>query len=249
MFVLFVYVFNYAGYRLSVAGDELEVTYGLLERQHVHVPRARLQHVTIVDNPLQRRLGLASMHLRSAANIGGGNTPGRVDIPLIRRAALPGLLPQLLGDPAAAPPELTRRPRAAKRRGIVRRTVLLVIPAIVALFVFPPVGIVALAVALAAGYVWGRAAHTLAGFAVRPPVASFAAGVFRHETHLVPIARVQSARTHQSPFQRRAALSTIFLDIAGSRGAPSLYDASETTAHDIRRSVPLLTATNATPSH
>jgi putative membrane protein len=240
---LVAYVLNYAGYRLDVAGDELQLSYGLLEKQHVHVPRARVQHVVIVDNPVQRALGLVSMHVRSAASVtSAGGISGRVDIPIVRRDALPLLLPHVLGDVTASTPSLTPRPPAARRRGIVRRVAVLVVPATVALVVSPPIGVLAIAVAAGAGYLWGRAAHALAGYAAAPPVAAFAAGVFRHELHLVPVRRVQSARTRQSPFQRRSKLGTILLDIAGTRTAPSLYDGDETIARDIRRRVPLATA-------
>jgi putative membrane protein len=240
---LVAYVLNYAGYRLTVAGDELQLSYGLLEKQHVHVPRARVQHVVIVDNPLQRALGLVSMHVRSAASVtSAGGISGRVDIPMVRGQALPGLLPHVLGDVAASTPPLSPRPAAARRRGIVRRVAVLVVPATVALVVSPPIGALAIALAAGGGYLWGRTAHVLAGYASAPPVAAFAAGVFRHEVHLVPIRRVQSARTRQSPFQRRSKLSTIELDIAGTRTAPSLYDADEAIARDIRRRVPLATA-------
>jgi putative membrane protein len=238
-----VYVINYMGYRLALAGDELRLSYGLLEQQHVHVPRSRLQRVTIVDNPVQRALGIASMHLRSAASATSGRVSGRVDIPVVRRDALPALLPYVLGDVAASNPPLTRRPAAAKRRGIIRRVAVLIVPAAVALVASPAAGVVALVVAVVAGYFWGRAAHTRAGFAEAPPVIAFGAGVFQHETHLVPAARVQSARTRQSPFQRRSGLSTILLDVAGTRSAPSLYDVDAALARDIRRRLPLATAT------
>jgi putative membrane protein len=219
-----------------------------LEKQHVHIPRPRIQHVTILDNPLQRALGLASMRVRSAASAQrSGNVSGQVDVPIIRRIELSTLLPRLLGDESVSLPTLTARPAAARRRGIVRRIALLAVPALAALVASPPVGAVALAAAVGAGFLWGRAAHRLAGFSAVGPFTVFTAGVFRHETHLVPVARVQSARTDQSPFQRRSRLSTISCDIAGTRFAPSLYDVDEVVARDLRRSIPLATAANATP--
>ena len=239
LLALAVTTLNYAGYQLNVAGDELQLTRGLLDKQHVHVPRARVQHVTITDNPLRRALGLVSVHVRSAANVNAvDGVSGRVDIPILDRAELVHLLPHLMGDLAATVPVLEPRPPAAKQRGIVRRTALVLIPAFVALVVHPPLGLVAVVLAIAVGFWWGRAAHARAGYAVTGPLVTFAAGVLRHEIHFVPVRRVQSARTWRSPFQRRRALSTIEVDIAGSRIAPSLYDCDDNVARGIRQTLP-----------
>jgi putative membrane protein len=237
---------NYGGYQLDVAGDELQLTRGVLDKQHVHVPRARVQHVTITDNPLRRALGLVSVHVRSAANVNAADgVSGRVDIPILDRAELVHLLPHLMGDLTATVPVLEPRPDAAKQRGIVRRTALLLVPALVTLVAFPPAGVVAVVFALAAGLWWGRVAHARAGYAVTGPLITFAAGVLRHEIHFVPVRRVQSARTWQSPFQRVRALSTIGVDIAGSRFAPSLYDCDEAVARGIRQTLPRASRTHS----
>jgi putative membrane protein len=124
----------------------------------------------------------------------------------------------------------------------VRRTVLLVVPALFALVV-PIIGLLACAVAVVTGIAWGRAAHRRAGHGVTPSITAFAAGVLHHRVHLVPATGVQSARTRRSPFQRRAGLATIALDVAGTRDAPSLYDADVSVARALRNDLPRATAT------
>jgi uncharacterized membrane protein YdbT with pleckstrin-like domain len=157
-----------------------------------------------------------------------------------------------MGDLTATVPVLEPRPAAAKQRGILRRTALLLVPGLVTLVVFPPPGLVAVVFALAVVFWWGQVAHARAGYAVTGPLLTFAAGVLRHEIHFVPVRRVQSARTWQSPFQRRRDLSTIEVDIAGSRIPPSLYDCDEAVARGIRQTLPRPSRTHLTigdPAH
>jgi len=230
---------TYARYTLSLAGDDLRLTHGALERRHVTLPRARVQHIEISDNPLRRAFGVVSVSFRSAASIGAdrGGATGRVDIPIVNRADIPGLLAALMGARSWTPPELQPRPTAARRRGIVRRTAPLLALAAILLVIEPIAGVIAFGVAVV-GIPWGVAAHRRAGHAVTPSITAFGAGVLHHRLHLVPIERIQSARTVQSPFQRRVDLTTFALDIAGSASAPGLYDLDVEAATSLRRALP-----------
>jgi putative membrane protein len=234
-----IHVITYADYRLAVSGDDLRLSYGVLDRQHVSMPRARVQRVSVTDNPLRRAVGLASVRVWSAATTGGDREglAGRLEIPILPRERVAALLPTLMGDDAWCPPVLTPRPRAALRRGVVRRVVLLAVPGFVTLVFSPPVGLAALAASCAA-VPWGRLAHRRAGHATTAVVSAFAAGVMRHRIDVVPNTRVQSARTSASPFQRRTGLATIDLDIAGTRHAPSLYDIDAANAATLQQELP-----------
>jgi putative membrane protein len=227
---------TYARFRVSLVGDDLRVDYGLFEVQHLTMPRARVQHVSIVDNPIRRALGLLSVTLHSAA-VPGAEHATRFKIVAMPRDRVGEVLSFAL--PRAHGPwrdlDLEARPPAARRRAVVRRTVLIAIPAIVAAIAFFPVGLLSLAAA-ALGIPWGATAHRRAGHAVSDATAVFAAGVVSHRVQIVPVARVQSSRTAQSPFQRRSDLATLALDVAGS--APRLYDMDATTAARLRATVP-----------
>lgn len=230
-------VLTYAGYELSRAGDEMRLSHGALEQRHVTMPIARVQYIEISDNPLRRAFGIASVSIRSAAQIGAVGQSGRVEIPIVDRTEVSGLLAALMGDQSWTPPPLHPRPPAARRRGIVRRTAPILAIAAIVLAFEPVAGVVVAACALG-GFAWGVVAHRRAGYAVTPAIAVFAAGVVLHRLHLVPIERIQSARAVQSPFQRRAGLTTLALDIAGSAGAPGLYDLDVPTATTLRRELP-----------
>ena len=137
-------VLTYACYSLSVHGNDLRVDYGLLQVEHLTVPRRRVQLISVTDNPVRRAFGFAAVALHSAApEGGGGDASGRLTIPLIERKHLPALLAALMDDTSWQVPPLQPRPAAARRRGIVRRSLALAIPALVAAIAAFPMGLVA----------------------------------------------------------------------------------------------------------
>ena len=62
---------QYAGLTVSVSEGDLRVDYGALDKQHLSIPRRRVQQVSIADNPLRRALGIVDVTLHSAAAPGG----------------------------------------------------------------------------------------------------------------------------------------------------------------------------------
>jgi putative membrane protein len=220
------------GYVLRADGQDLHVRHGLLSVQEQTLPRARLQQVTVIDNPLRRALGIASVVLHSAA--GAAAVEGQsnaVRIPLVRTGVLAGTIEAVAG-PRWAVPELRRRSDVARRRAVRRRVGILV------LLLGPTVVLAPLALL---GIPWGRAAHRRAGYGATPAVAAFASGVLHHRLDLVPRRRIQSARCSSSPFQRRLGLATVWLDVAGgsTRGpltsSPHLHDLEGTVADEAMR--------------
>ncbi|MDZ7731845.1 MAG: PH domain-containing protein [Acidimicrobiia bacterium] len=133
------------GFTVVLRGDDLHLRFGLFEVRKLTVPRRRVQHVTVVDNPIRHALGLASLELRTASATGGGSEG--FEIPLVRRADVDDLVTEMMGDDAWREPEIASRPPRARGRGIRRRCLaiaLLVAPPAVLLF---PAGLVVLALA------------------------------------------------------------------------------------------------------
>jgi putative membrane protein len=233
---VFATVLQYAGLTVSMSDGDLRVDYGALDKQHLSLPRRRVQQVSISDNPLRRALGIVDVTLHSAAAPGGEHA-SHLTVIAFPRADVGPFLAFLMQDPEWLPPALQPRTRAAHRRAIVRRSALLCVPAVAAAVAFFPEGVLSLAVAAGAGYAWGTVAHRRAGYANTDAITVFAAGAISHRVHVVPRRRVQSARTTASLFQRRAGLATCWLDIAGSP-APHLYDIAAATAADMRTHIP-----------
>ena len=98
------------------------------------------------------------------------------------------------------------------------------VPPALALAALPVLG-VAVAVGLAAYRSLGHA--TGEGFLYAR------AGVAIRVLTVVPVAKAQSGSVRSSPFQRRAGLATLHVDIAGGGPTPQVHDESEPRAEDL----------------
>jgi putative membrane protein len=229
------------GFTLARTGNDLVVRRGLLERREAVLPLARLQVVRIEESLLRRALGLASIRIQSAGRAGRSDqTASRLAIPVLQRAQVNRVLEELL--PGAAPvPRLLLPPPAARRRAVTRSVVVAtVVMAAIALLLWwlsaldvltVPVafGIVALPV-LALAVTLGLAAYRHLGHATREGFLYARVGVAIRVTTAVPVAKAQSGSVRSSPFQRRAGLATLHVDIAGGGPTPRVHDESEATA-------------------
>ena len=229
------------GFTLARVGDDLVVRRGLLERREAVLPLARLQVVRIEESLLRRALGLASVRLQSAGRRGGSDeTASRLAIPILQRAQVNRVLGELL--PGAAPiPRLRAPPPAARRRAVTRslvRTTLAV--AVVALPIWflatgnglgvAPRSALLVLPLLALAVAIGLAAYRSLGHAAGERFLYARAGVVIRVLTVVPVAKAQSGSVRSSPFQRRAGLATLHVDIAGGGPVPRVQDEAEPRA-------------------
>jgi putative membrane protein len=84
-----------------------------------------------------------------------------------------------------------------------------------------PVAVVVLLLAAAAG----ELAYRGLGHAWDGGVLTSRHGGIARDTVVVPAAKVQSTRLESTPFQRRAGLATLYVDVAGRGRTPSVRDA------------------------
>jgi putative membrane protein len=227
-------------YSLSHQGDDLHLRFGVLDVRQLTIPRARVQQITITDNPVRRRLGLVGVTLHSATLPGGSGEQQRdtrFQIPVLDGSGLDDFLARMMGDRSWSPPPLIQRPDSARRRARFRRCALLAVLLIGPAGVAWPLGLVLLAL-VAAGVPWARLAHRSAGHGTSPSLVALARGAIHHRLDLVPLARIQSCRTSAGPLDRRRRLTVLHLDIAGSARAPSLRDIDAGTGAGLLRSLP-----------
>jgi putative membrane protein len=232
------------GFTLARVGDDLVVRRGLLERREAVLPLARLQVVRIEESLLRRALGLASLRLQSAGRTGGHDeTASRLAVPVLQREQVNRVLGELL--PGAAPvPALRTPPPAARRRAVTRslvRTALAVAAVGLALWLLSAGGgpgvasRAALLVLplLALAVVAGLAAYRSLGHAAGERFLYARVGVAIRVLTVVPVAKAQSGSVRSSPFQRRAGLATLHVDVAGGGPVPRVYDEAEPTAETL----------------
>lgn len=200
----------------SIRGDELRVTYGLLQRHELVVRTDRVQDAQVSQRLLLRPFGRADLRLRSAAS--GRGDASRADIPLLAPAEVDRVLGRIL--PAAVPrPALAPAPPAARRRALARGAVVSVLlGAAVVVLAWAATWslLVLLVLVLPLGTALGELSYRGLGWAERAEVHHSRVGALGRRTAIVPAARVQSASVVASWFQRRRGLATTRLDLAGA---------------------------------
>ena len=222
------------GYDLALVGEELHLRRGLLDRKESVLPLARVQAVRVTASPLRRALGYVSLRLQGAG-AGTDREERRMVVPLLRAEhvdrVLALVLPGLPGLPDLLPPHPAARRRAVKRRLGPAAAVALVTT--VALWPWGAASLLLLPVAVALGI----AAYRGLGHARLPAALVTRTGTLTRESVVVPTDRVQSARLHSSPFQRRQGIATLHVDVAGPGGSPRVVDIEHTTAEDLLHGV------------
>jgi putative membrane protein len=232
------------GFTLARVGNDLVVRRGLLERREAHLPMARLQVVRIEESLLRRALGLASIRIQSAGRTGTADqSAGRLAIPILQRMQVNRVLDELVAG-AAPIPRLLSPPPAARRRSVTRSIVgagvlvatialpLWVLTSLEVLEVPPALALAALPL-LGVAVAVGLAAYRSLGHATGEGFLYARAGVAIRVLTVVPVAKAQSGSVRSSPFQRRAGLATLHVDIAGGGPTPQVHDESEPRAEDL----------------
>jgi putative membrane protein len=226
------------GFTLARVGDDLVVRRGLLERREAVLPLARLQVVRLEESLLRRALGLASIRIQSAGRTGGADqTASRLAVPVMQRTDVNRVLGELLAG-AAPVPRLLAAPPAARRRAVTRSVVgMALFVAVVALplwrltslgvLAVPPALALAALPALGLAVAVGLAAYRSLGHAVGEGFLYARVGVAIRVLTVVPVTKAQSGSVRSSPFQRRAGLATLHVDIAGGGPAPRVHDEAE----------------------
>jgi len=200
----------------SIRGDELRLTYGLLQRHELVLRTDRVQDARVTERLLLRPFGRVDLRVRSAAS--GTGDASRVDIPLLAADEVDRVLARLL--PAAVPrPVLAPAPLAARARRVLRGAVgsavlAVAVVALAAATTWAWLGL--LAVVVPAGPLLGVAAHRGLGWAEAAGVHHSRAGALTRRVAIVPTPRVQSAAVVATWFQRRRGLASTRLDLAGA---------------------------------
>ena len=70
---------EWASYRYRVTDDAVEITHGVIVQTLSVLPHRRIQQIDVRRGPVERRLGLATLVLRSAAATTDATLPGLAD--------------------------------------------------------------------------------------------------------------------------------------------------------------------------
>ncbi|WP_338739512.1 PH domain-containing protein [Haloplanus salilacus] len=237
-------VLNYYGFRLTRVGDELQYERGLLRRYDGSIPLDKVQTLTVVDNPLKRRFGFASLRIETAGYApGSGEGGSEAAVPLAARDRVTELAERIEG---VGVPTFDRPPKRVRRRYAVRYLVGLGVAVAVLYGIdllstqsLPWYGPAALSVLVpvAAHLKWHHRGYWIGDdhFLTRN-------GFLRRRTTVVPYYRIQTVIDSRTVFQRRWGLATVTADTAGSLsliGADAAaVDVDDATAEELRATLP-----------
>jgi len=196
-------------------GPDLHLRRGLLDQREATLALHRIQAVWVLDNPIRRRFGLASVQLQSAAS--GSEASGdvsRVTVPLVRTRDLDRLMDLVL-PVGGSLPGLVPAPRAALRRARVRALGLALFLLAAALVVTrSPYGLIA-GLMIIPAWVFASRAYSSLGHARTEASLVSRWGAVMRRTVVVPVAKTQSCQLRSTPFQRRVDLATLRVQVAG----------------------------------
>jgi putative membrane protein len=180
------------------------------------IPVRRIQKVTIREGPWHRVGDRVSVGVQTA---GGRVEQGKESTrswlaPLAHRAALAQLLNGILPEATAEVDWQPVHPRGVRRE--FAGSMVFVLPASAGLA--SAIGLWALApfvILTAWGYVHARRSVAALRWAVSNETVQFASGWIWRSRLAAPLAKVQVVSRHESPFDRRHGMASVFADTAG----------------------------------
>jgi putative membrane protein len=207
-------------FRLSRVGEDLRTEYGLLTRVTTTIPKKRVQTLTIREAPLQRLVGRMSMRVDTAG--GHGNQadqqvkqPRESLAPLIRRAAVPALVREVLpGIDLSSLAWEPLHPRAFRRA--IKPAVALASMGTAALAVpFGWFALMLLPFTIAWVTIATRKHVQHMQWATTDEIVAFRSGWLWRSVTVAPIGKIQALDCIESPFDRRHTMAGVQVDTAG----------------------------------
>ena len=243
---------RYYDFRLVRVDEGLEYERGLLQQFSGNIPVDKVQTVSLRSNLVHRRLGYATVAVETAGYSPGSDRSARqLAVPLAPRPAALSVARSVEGFDEAAL-DLTRPPRRARRRYVVRFALAVVVVTGLAVGVLRLLagydlgpGLAAdrrlLAVPVVALLLTPLAAHLRwrsRGYRTTSEHFVTRTGFWRRVTRVVPYYRVQTVIDSRSVFQRRRKLATVIADTASSAsllgGDAAAIDVDADAATDLR---------------
>ncbi|RIJ77156.1 hypothetical protein D1871_09410 [Nakamurella silvestris] len=207
-----------AGFTLRRDGERLRTSRGLLSQRAGTIQVNRVQAVRLVDGLWRRLLGYTAIQVEVAGQ-GGHDDSDRMLFPLLRTSEVADLVDRALPELGWTPAELTPISAAGRRRYFTA-PVLLTVPIAVAGWLLLPrwewLAVLPLVLAVLVARSQGR----LAGWRLDERTVTFRARrILAVHTVIARVDRVQITRVRTNPFQRRAGLATVTLQLSSGRSA------------------------------
>jgi putative membrane protein len=208
-------------FRLTRVGEDLRTEYGLLTRVTATIPLKRVQSLSVWEAPLQRLVRRKAVRVETAGGHGtpqGGaaKQPREWLAPIIHRDAVPALVREVLPGFELDGHDWQRLHPRAFRRAVKPMALLGIALTVPFVYWLGWAGLVVapFTVGWLALVTWMHVTHTQ--WAVTADTLVLRSGWLWREVVVVPVAKIQVVGRIESPFDRRAAMSGVRVDTAGS---------------------------------
>lgn len=225
-------------FRLADRDGDLHVRRGLLSTREAVVPRSRIQRVTVKRNWIRRALGYGTVTLHSAGGRGQRNAGEQrsLTIPLLPGRALEPFVRELLRRGTL--PALEPHPGRGRGRAMFRWLRRVAFPLAGAVWVASwllsaQVAVGVLVVGLLAPIPLGLLEHRHLGNGEDGALVTARHGALNTTTVYAPRRKVQGVTVSASWFQRRRALATLDVHVAGPGGGVEVLDLGAGRAREL----------------
>ena len=217
-------ILKFYAFQLDRRGDDLRAEYGLLTKVTATIPRRRIQLVTVNLTPLHRFFDRASVQVDTAGGGAGGgdqNQQGGVKerqwlAPLIPRPGVLRLLRAVM--PESRLERFDWQPISARawRRLFRRWLVLLLLLTGAAFFAVGGFSVAIVGLGLPLAFFHARLYSRRTGYALTPAAVLYRSGCWIRRVSIVPFGKIQVLGLRQTPFDRRNAMASVYVDTAGA---------------------------------
>ncbi len=229
------FVIQFANFSVRRFEDRLEISWGVLKKNHVVVKLHRVQAVVVQQGPLRQPFGLCTMLIEVAG--GGAKEQERISLlhPLIRRKEVEAFLADILPEYRLPLAAIVLPKRALRRylfRSIVPMAVLIAIVITAFHFWGLPYSWVSLLL-LVPAILLGVSRHRNGSISVEEDQLSLRFRYFSLVQVLIKRSHVQSMTLKANPFQRNAKLRTVQSSFLSSPAGKS-YHTRDLDAEDAK---------------
>ncbi len=224
LFAVIWYILRFYGYRLTINGNDLRVTCGLLTKVAATIPRNRIQFISIHRSWLGRKLGLAAIRIETAGAAGKEDmnatesVSSRWFIPVISESDVVRIMAELRVGLDWKEAEFPWQPlsqgtaRRMCRSILVVTMVATIAAAILWSYWFPAIGLL-----VAPLLMWYAAKKAKSmRYARRDDCIVFRSGMFTKKISCTFFDKLQTVKLSQTPFDRRWQMATLSLDTASA---------------------------------
>lgn len=210
-------LWNWFDFRLTIDGELLRTSRGLVSRYAATIPRRRIQVLTVRAGLFERWLGYATVQVETAGGFSQDDTRAVLPAlaPIVRAERVPELIAEVLPgvslQHAAWQPVDARAVVRLRRRNVVIGGALAVTGAVLGGVWGALPGSIWIALS------WSFAPRQIAArrFALQGESIVMESGLWTRQTDIVRFDRVQVVRLDQSPFDRRWRMNDLAVDTAG----------------------------------